>query len=150
MVLIENVPVARPRLAVRPRDRAWAALLWPLQRKRRFMALMWLTGMFAIGSTSLAHADDLFTGPYTGAEIADHLQDWVADMDVDGFNLAYAITPGTFEDVVTHVIPELQKRGAYPTEYAEGTLRNKLLGRGDRLPEEHRGARDRVGAPAAG
>ncbi|MEO6826848.1 MAG: LLM class flavin-dependent oxidoreductase [Microbacteriaceae bacterium] len=80
----------------------------------------------------------------SGAEVADHLQEWVADTDVDGFNLAYAITPGTFQDLVDYVIPELQSRGAYQTEYAAGTLRNKLHERGDRLPPEHRGARFRV------
>jgi FMN-dependent oxidoreductase (nitrilotriacetate monooxygenase family) len=81
-----------------------------------------------------------------GAEtIADLLQEWVEYTDVDGFNLAYAITPGTFEDVVEYVVPVLQARGAYPSEYAEGTLRQKLHGRGDRLPEEHRGARYRIG-----
>ncbi|WP_167041548.1 LLM class flavin-dependent oxidoreductase [Salinibacterium sp. ZJ454] len=86
-------------------------------------------------------------GPFivgSGAEIADQLQEWVAETDVDGFNLAYAITPGTFEDVVTHVVPELRKRGVYPEEYATGTLRNKLFGQGDRLPESHRGAQYRV------
>ena len=85
----------------------------------------------------------------SGAEIADQLQAWVADTDVDGFNLAYAITPGSFEDVVRFVVPELQKRGAYPTGYAPGTLRNKLFGRGDRLPDEHRGARYRSTVPVA-
>jgi long-chain alkane monooxygenase len=82
-------------------------------------------------------------GPYivgSGEEIADELQSWVEETDVDGFNLAYAITPGTFEDIVEHVIPVLRERGAYPTEYADGTLRQKLHGRGDRLPEEHKGA----------
>ncbi|GAA1936060.1 LLM class flavin-dependent oxidoreductase [Microbacterium aoyamense] len=85
----------------------------------------------------------------SGEEIADLLQDWVEYTDVDGFNLAYAITPGTFEDIVEHVVPVLQARGVYPTEYADGTLREKLHGRGDRLPEEHRGAGFRVGARAA-
>jgi long-chain alkane monooxygenase len=85
----------------------------------------------------------------SGAEIADQLQEWVEYTDVDGFNLAYAITPGTFEDVVEHVIPELRSRGAYPAAYADGTLRQKLHGRGDRLPEEHRGARYRFAAAAA-
>jgi FMN-dependent oxidoreductase (nitrilotriacetate monooxygenase family) len=86
-------------------------------------------------------------GPYivgSAAEVADTLQEWVEDTDVDGFNLAYAITPGTFEDVVEYIIPELRKRGAYPEEYAPGTLRNKLHGAGDRLPETHRGARYKV------
>jgi FMN-dependent oxidoreductase (nitrilotriacetate monooxygenase family) len=82
-------------------------------------------------------------GPHlvgSGAEVADELIRWVEDTDVDGFNLAYAITPGTFEDVVKFVVPELQKRGAYPSDYEPGTLRQKLHGRGDRLPDEHRGA----------
>ena len=55
-------------------------------------------------------------------------------------NLPYAITPGTFADVVEHLVPELQRRGGYPSSYEPGTLRQKLFGRGDRLPDEHRGA----------
>lgn len=73
-------------------------------------------------------------------EVADFLQDWVEETDVDGFNLAYAITPGTFEDIVEFIVPELQRRGVYQAEYTPGTLRHKLHGRGDRLPDEHRGA----------
>ncbi|MEO6115798.1 MAG: 5,10-methylene tetrahydromethanopterin reductase, partial [Pseudolysinimonas sp.] len=72
-------------------------------------------------------------------------QEWVDETDVDGFNLAYAITPGTFEDVVEHVIPVLRERGAYPSEYVPGSLREKLHGRGDRLPPEHQGSTFRVG-----
>ena len=86
-------------------------------------------------------------GPFiigSGSNIADQLQEWVDETDVDGFNLAYAITPGTFEDVVEFVIPELQARGAYPSDYVPGTLREKLHGRGPRLPEEHKGAGYRV------
>src|SRR3954452_24823807 len=85
----------------------------------------------------------------SGEQISDQLQEWVDETDVDGFNLAYAITPGTFEDVIEFVIPELRKRGAYPTEYTPGTLRQKLHGRGDRLPEEHNGAQYRIGAARA-
>jgi FMN-dependent oxidoreductase (nitrilotriacetate monooxygenase family) len=83
------------------------------------------------------------------SEVADELQSWVEETDVDGFNLAYAITPGTFEDLVEHLIPELQRRGAYPTEYAPGTLRDKLFGAGPRLPGSHRGAQYRR-TPVAG
>lgn len=82
-------------------------------------------------------------GPYlvgSGEQIADELQSWVDETDVDGFNLAYAITPGTFEDIVEHVIPILRERGVYPTEYQPGTLRQKLHGQGDRLPNDHKGA----------
>ena len=87
----------------------------------------------------------------SGEAVADALQSWVAETDVDGFNLAYAVTPGTWEDVIEHVIPVLRARGVYPDGYAEGTLRQKLHGRGDRLPDEHRGAGHRIrsSAPAA-
>ena len=84
----------------------------------------------------------------SGVEIADQLEQWVAETDVDGFNLAYAVTPGTFADVVEHVVPVLRERGLYPDAYEEGTLREKLHGRGDRLPPEHRGAGYRL-VPAA-
>ena len=82
----------------------------------------------------------------SGEEIADQLQDWVAETDVDGFNLAYALTPGTFTDIVEHVVPVLQERGVYPTSYEDSTLRQRLLSRGDRLPDEHRAAGFRIGA----
>lgn len=85
----------------------------------------------------------------SGEQIADQLQEWVDETDVDGFNLAYAITPGTFADIVEHVVPVLRARGVYPEAYDEGTLREKLHGRGDRLPDEHQGARFRVGARVA-
>lgn len=69
--------------------------------------------------------------------IADILQEWVDDTDVDGFNIAYAVTPDSFEDIVGYIIPELQKRGVYPTAYKPGTLREKLFGAGDYLPANH-------------
>lgn len=86
-------------------------------------------------------------GPITvgsGPEVADKLIDWVDYTDVDGFNLAYAVTPATFEDVVEYVVPELQARGAYKSEYADGSLRNKLFGTGDRVKETHRAAKYKI------
>ena len=85
----------------------------------------------------------------SGERVADVLQEWVAETDVDGFNLAYAITPGTFADFVDHVVPVLTARGAYQSEYAPGTLRNKMFRRDDRLPDEHRGSRYRVCGPSS-
>ena len=82
----------------------------------------------------------------SGVRVADTLQEWVAETDVDGFNLAYAVTPGSFADFIDHVVPVLLERGAYQSDYTPGTLRHKLLGRGDRLADEHRGATYRVGA----
>lgn len=72
--------------------------------------------------------------------VADLLQEWIEDTDVDGFNLAYAVTPETFEDVVNLLVPELQKRGVYKKDYRIGTLREKLFGAGARLQAPHPGA----------
>ena len=85
----------------------------------------------------------------SGVRVADTLQEWVEETDVDGFNLAYAITPGSFADFIDYVVPVLTARGAYQSAYAPGSLRNKLLGRGDRLPDEHRDASYRVGGHAS-
>ncbi|HTJ93961.1 MAG TPA: LLM class flavin-dependent oxidoreductase [Pararobbsia sp.] len=81
--------------------------------------------------------------------VADVLQEWVEDTDVDGFNLAYAVAHETFTDVVELLVPELQRRGAYPTAYTEGTLREKLFGEGPRLAANHPAAQYRRLAHAA-
>ena len=82
-------------------------------------------------------------------QVADALQAWGAETDVDGFNLSYAITPGGFVDFVDLVAPELQRRGVYRTEYAKGTLREKAFGRGPTLPDTHIAARFRPKAKVA-
>jgi FMN-dependent oxidoreductase (nitrilotriacetate monooxygenase family) len=60
-------------------------------------------------------------------QVVDELQRWI-HVGVDGFNLAYAVTPGSFVDFVDGVVPVLQRRGLAQTEYAPGTLRQKLYG----------------------
>lgn len=75
--------------------------------------------------------------------VADALESYMAETDVDGFNLAYALNPGTWEDVIEHLVPELQRRGRYPLDAQPGTLRARMFDRGDRLPDTHRGARYR-------
>ncbi|EMR2273977.1 TPA: LLM class flavin-dependent oxidoreductase [Klebsiella pneumoniae] len=81
--------------------------------------------------------------------VADELQSWVEETDVDGFNLAYAVTHETFRDVVELLVPELQKRGVFKQEYREGTLREKLFGGGPRLAAPHPGASYRRDARTA-
>ena len=69
--------------------------------------------------------------------VANELQQWVEETGVDGFNLAYAVAPDTINDIVDHVVPILQERGVYKTEYEEGTLREKLFATGPRLAKPH-------------
>lgn len=73
----------------------------------------------------------------SGESVADQLESWVDATGIDGFNLAYAVTPGTFRDVIDHVVPVLQSRGEYPTSYTDGTLREKLFGRGPHVSDKH-------------
>jgi FMN-dependent oxidoreductase (nitrilotriacetate monooxygenase family) len=73
----------------------------------------------------------------SGEEVAAELCAWVEETGVDGFNLAYALTPGTFMDIADLVVPELQSRGQFKRDYAAGTFRDKLFGRGGRLSASH-------------
>jgi hypothetical protein len=79
------------------------------------------------------------------AKVADELERWIAEADIDGFNLAYAITPGTFEDFIAFIVPELQARGRYWTDYdASTTVRERLYGIGQkRVRADHPAARYR-------
>lgn len=76
-------------------------------------------------------------------EVADALQMWMTEADIDGFNLIRTVTPESFADFVELVIPELQSRGAYKIEYESGTLREKLFDEGSKLPNRHYGSRFR-------
>jgi len=79
--------------------------------------------------------------------VADQLEHWMTEADVDGFNLAYAITPGTFVDFVDMVVPELRKRGLVPRpeeDSQEGQTLRERLGQGSaRLREDHPGSQYR-------
>lgn len=78
----------------------------------------------------------------TPEQIADELASW-QDAGVDGVNLVNLGGHVPYEEFVDHVAPVLQERGLMQREYAEGTLRHKLFGRGDRLPARHPAARYR-------
>lgn len=75
--------------------------------------------------------------------VADELQRWIREADLDGFNLGYVTTPGSFEDVVELLVPELRRRGVYPERTAEGlTAREKIYGAGQsKLRSDHTGSR---------
>ena len=79
-------------------------------------------------------------------QVADTLIEWIDETGIDGFNLSRTVVPESYEDFVELVVPELQNRGLYKTSYAEGSLRGKLFGEGDRLPARHAAARFRHAA----
>ncbi len=85
--------------------------------------------------------------------VADQLEEWIDEGGLDGINLAYQVSPGSFEDFANYVVPELQKRGRYRTAYQGSTLRENLFGPGQsRVNERHPAARYRdayKGKPSA-
>lgn len=79
-------------------------------------------------------------------QVADELEAWIAETDLDGFNLTRTVTPESYVDFIDLVIPVLQARGSYKTAYAQGTLREKVFGQGPGLPEGHAGFSYKRGA----
>jgi FMN-dependent oxidoreductase (nitrilotriacetate monooxygenase family) len=62
----------------------------------------------------------------TPKRIADIFEEWFTERLADGFVVMPAYFPGAFDDFVDRVVPELQRRGLYRTEYAGTTLRSHL------------------------
>ncbi|RDW59207.1 DszA family xenobiotic compound monooxygenase-3 [Coleophoma crateriformis] len=75
--------------------------------------------------------------------VADEMERWVREADIDGFNICYITTPGTFEDVVDLLVPELRRRKIYPEVPDEPlTAREKIYGKGQKmLRDDHFGAK---------
>lgn len=62
----------------------------------------------------------------TPESIADDFQDWVESGATDGFLIAPAYFPASLEDFTSQVVPELQRRGLFRTEYEGKTLRENM------------------------
>ncbi|MBS0561903.1 MAG: LLM class flavin-dependent oxidoreductase [Proteobacteria bacterium] len=62
----------------------------------------------------------------TPTEVADTMQTWFEQGAADGFVVQPPYLPGSAEDFVDMVIPELQRRGLFRTEYEGRTLRQNL------------------------
>lgn len=58
--------------------------------------------------------------------VADRLEEWFVGGACDGFVVAATHVPGTYEDFVRLVVPELQRRGLFRSEYQGDTLRENL------------------------
>ena len=63
-------------------------------------------------------------------EVADEIERWVRDYDIDGLNLGVSVYPEGLHDIVDLLVPELQKRGLFHLDYEVpgGTLRENLNG----------------------
>jgi len=71
----------------------------------------------------LAGARGHFTTAGTPEQIADLIEDWFTDGAADGFNIMPPLLPTQLDVFSAEVIPILQRRGLFRSEYAGKTLR---------------------------
>lgn len=72
----------------------------------------------------LAGARGHYTTAGTPEQIADLMESWFEERAADGFNVMPPVLPAMFDVFVAEVIPLLQKRGLFRTEYEGETLRD--------------------------
>jgi FMN-dependent oxidoreductase (nitrilotriacetate monooxygenase family) len=63
----------------------------------------------------------------TPVEVADQMEAFLDHVGGDGFMLTPIYCPGAIEEFVDLVVPELQRRGRYRTDYAGTTARDHLM-----------------------
>jgi FMN-dependent oxidoreductase (nitrilotriacetate monooxygenase family) len=78
-------------------------------------------------------------------DIADIMEDLFKSEAADGFNIMPPYLPGSLNDFVDLVVPELQRRGIFRTEYSGATLRENL---GLQKPSSRYQAANRAAATA--
>src|SRR5712672_205965 len=62
----------------------------------------------------------------TPKTMADQMEEWLMSFGSDGFNIMFPFLPAGLDDFVDKVVPELQRRGIFRTEYEGKTLRENL------------------------
>ncbi|KQO92932.1 MAG: LLM class flavin-dependent oxidoreductase [Methylobacteriaceae bacterium] len=62
----------------------------------------------------------------TPEQIADRMGEWLEGEACDGFNVMFPFVPEGLDDFCAGVVPELQRRGLFRTEYEGTTLRDHL------------------------
>jgi alkanesulfonate monooxygenase SsuD/methylene tetrahydromethanopterin reductase-like flavin-dependent oxidoreductase (luciferase family) len=80
-------------------------------------------------------------------QVADEIERWLDEVGIDGINLLQYHSYDTARDFIELVVPVLRDRGRLRREYPrDETLRDRIFGEGDRLPDRHPGTRYRGGA----
>ncbi len=62
----------------------------------------------------------------TVESVADEMQKWLEEDASDGFTVVFPFLPEGLDDVAERLVPELQRRGIFRTDYEGGTLREHL------------------------
>ncbi|MEU4564602.1 LLM class flavin-dependent oxidoreductase [Actinoplanes sp. NPDC023936] len=96
-------------------------------KSRRTLIVDWarrenLTVRELIGKLGGGRGHRTFTG--TPVQVADTIQEYFESGAADGFNIMPAVLPSGIEAFATKVVPILQERGLFRTDYAGTTLRD--------------------------
>ena len=75
-------------------------------------------------ATSYSRGRNTFRGTVT--DIADMMEEWFRGGAADGFMMSFQVLPMGLDDFAREVVPELQRRGLFRTEYTGTTLRDHL------------------------
>jgi FMN-dependent oxidoreductase (nitrilotriacetate monooxygenase family) len=62
----------------------------------------------------------------TALQVADHMEAWMEAEACDGFMISFLALPSSLKEFVDRVVPELQRRGLFRTDYSGRTLRDHL------------------------
>ncbi len=91
---------------------------WWERAKREGLSIRQMYSEYAVGEG--------FRLVGTASQVADVMEEWVDRGAADGFNITPTHLPQGIDDFVAAVVPELQRRGRFRTEYAGATLRENL------------------------
>jgi FMN-dependent oxidoreductase (nitrilotriacetate monooxygenase family) len=102
-------------------------------------------GEFLSGFSDLSRHPLFVVG--TPEVVADAIEEWLDDVGIDGINLLQYHSYDTARDFIELVVPVLRERGRLRTTYdVNESLRDRIFGAGDQLPDRHYGTRYRRGA----
>jgi FMN-dependent oxidoreductase (nitrilotriacetate monooxygenase family) len=102
-------------------------------------------GEFLAGFGDLSRHPLFVVGPPD--VVADAIEEWLDEVGIDGINLLQYHSYDTARDFIDLVVPVLRERGRLRTSYdVNESLRDRIFGAGDRLPDRHHGSRYRGGA----
>ncbi len=107
-------PVPEP-VGARVRSLAYG---WWERSKQEGWSIRQMSAEYAVGEG--------FRAIGTPFQIADVMEEWMDAGAADGFNVTPATLPQGIDDFVALVVPELQRRGRFRTEYEGATLRENL------------------------
>jgi len=113
--LDEPVPEHRIPKSSNLHQKFWAEIVETIRRDRPTLRQL---------ATSYSRGRNTLRGTVT--QIADLMEEWFRGGAADGFMMSFQVQPSGLDDFCSLVVPELQRRGLFRTEYTGGTLREHL------------------------